>query len=152
MLPKGANRWQSATVWGGFMIRRLIILVSSAMAILAVTVVPNFARAQISVSLEADSTVTVAAVEWHSSGFVRLIYADGSERLVSDNHIRSIRDAEGTDRTKLVLEKRGRVGERPPGYKAGEPSAGGSFLKVALVVGVLGLIVALTYHALSSGN
>ena len=67
---------------------------------------------ELNVGLERDSTVTAVRVE-PSSDFVRVIQADGTEEYIPNHRIRWIRDAEGRDKTSLVLDRGKSFGEVP---------------------------------------
>ena len=98
------------------------------------------AHAAVNVTLEGDSTMTVAAVAWKSTDFVIVVFPDATERYFGMNKIKTIVDETGEDRTRDVLEKRKTVGSPPPGYKGnlGHGSFGiGSVLLIGLVVGAI---------------
>jgi hypothetical protein len=74
-------------------------------------------RAAVNVTLEGDSTMTVAAVGWNSTDFVIVVFQDATEKFIGIHKIRSIVDEGGKDRTRDVLENRKTIGTPPPEYK-----------------------------------
>ena len=74
-------------------------------------------RAAVHVTLEGDSTMTVAAVGWTSTDFVIVVFPDATEKFIGRHKIKSIVDEGGKDRTQDVLEKRKTIGTPPPEYK-----------------------------------
>jgi hypothetical protein len=100
------------------------------------------ARAAVTIALEGDSTLTVAAVAWSSPGFVAFVRPDGTEGYLGVQKIKGVADEAGKDRTRDVLESRRTVRTPPPGYKGhlgrGSFTIARAFV-ATLMVGVIAL-------------
>lgn len=84
------------------------------------------------VEIRGDSTVAAEAVAWRPADQVLLVFRDGSDRLVMVNKVRRITDTKGADRTRYVIDGRGKLGEYPPNY-AGPPQGKNPWLKPVLI-------------------
>jgi len=120
------------------MIRALFLLV--VLFLLALSA-PERAGAAVAVTLEGDSTLTVAVIAWNSTGYVTVVRPDGTEKFIGVQKIKKIADEEGNDRTRDVLENRQTVGTPPPGYK-GRLGRGPFTIGKGLILGVFVAILA----------
>lgn len=100
---------------------------------------PDLSRAALQVEMAGDSTLTVAAVSGRLTGFVQIIGEDGVHRYLGAQRVRRITDANGTDRTRDVIDRKMTIGTPPPGSEAPFKAEKFSVGKAALLAGFLAL-------------
>lgn len=107
---------------------------------ITVSLAADPSQAALRVETEGDSTLVVAAVSGRLTGFVQVIGEDGVHRYLGAQRVRRITDADGTDRTRDVIDRKMTIGTPPPGSEAQFQREKFSVGKAALLAGFLALV------------
>ena len=99
---------------------------------------PAGAHATATVEMVSDTTHVVEVVAWRPNHEVFLLFTDLTGRMVPEKDVFKIREENGADRTRFVLDGKGTVGTYPDEYKGprwGKVNTGKALLGAGAMLG-----------------